>query len=148
MGLYQKFLRSYDDFCRKYFSLTQDSWEVYTKFYPFVVNHVMGHFNHPFLGPRLRRLFRFEGKGHHAEACIVPIGQDLQFSSPNKNVLLPLEKLRFTCDDSPQTLWNRLFGPPEQHFVIHHKETERDARSYRFSVDRKKLKTIISLINT
>ena len=61
---------------------------------------------------------------------------------------LPLENLRCTFDDSPQTLWSRLFGPPEQHFVIHLKGTERDSRNYRFSVDRKKLKTIVSLINS
>ena len=61
---------------------------------------------------------------------------------------LPLEKLRCTWDDSPQTIWNRLLGPSEQHFVIHHKDTERDARSYRFSVDRKQLGKIAGLVNT
>jgi hypothetical protein len=61
---------------------------------------------------------------------------------------LPLKNLRCAFDESPQTLLSRLFAAPEQQFVIHHKETERDARSYRFSVDRKKLKTIASLINS
>ena len=61
---------------------------------------------------------------------------------------LPLAKLRCTVDESPQTLWKRLFGPPEQHFVIHHKDTERDARSYRFSVDGKRLEEIVRLVNS
>ena len=82
MGLYETFLRHYDDFYRKYFSLTRDTWDMYTKIFPIVADQVMGYFNHPVLGPGIRRLFRFEGQGHHAEACIVPIGQDLQFNSP------------------------------------------------------------------
>lgn len=60
---------------------------------------------------------------------------------------LPLENLHCTFDDSPQTILNRLFAASEISFSIHHRERERDARSYRFSVDRKKLKTIVSLIN-
>ena len=59
---------------------------------------------------------------------------------------IPLKDLQCSVDNSPQTLWGRLFAAPEQSFVIHHWEGERDARSYRFSVDRKKLKTIVSLI--
>jgi hypothetical protein len=61
---------------------------------------------------------------------------------------LPLENLHCTFDDSPQTILSRLFAAPEQSFAIHHREGERDARCYRFSVDRKKLKTIVSLINS
>jgi len=61
---------------------------------------------------------------------------------------LSLKNLRCAFDESPQTLLTRLFAAPEQQFVIHHKDTERDARSYRFSVGRKKLKTIVNLINS
>ena len=61
---------------------------------------------------------------------------------------IPLENLKFTFDNSPQTLLSRLFATPEQSFVIHLTDGERDARSYRFSVDRKKLKTIVGLINS
>jgi hypothetical protein len=59
---------------------------------------------------------------------------------------LPLKDLRCSFNELPKNLWTRLFAAPEQPFVIHLSEGERDARSYRFSVDRKKLKTIASLI--
>ena len=59
---------------------------------------------------------------------------------------IPLENLKCTFDNAPQTLWSRLFAAPEQSFVIHLTDGEQDARSYRFSVDRKKLKTIAGLI--
>jgi hypothetical protein len=59
---------------------------------------------------------------------------------------LPMENLHCTFDDSPQTILSRLFAAPDQFFDIHQSEGERDARSYRLSVDRKKLKTIVSLI--
>ena len=100
MELYKKFLRRWDDFYRKYFSLTQDTWGIYTKFYPIVVDNIMGYFSHPVWGPFWRRLFRFEGDAHHAEACIVPIGQDLKFNSPNKNMALPMQKLRDAVHES------------------------------------------------
>ncbi|RKZ90198.1 MAG: hypothetical protein DRQ43_11535 [Gammaproteobacteria bacterium] len=61
---------------------------------------------------------------------------------------LPMENLHCTFDDSPQTILSRLFAAPEQFFDIHQREGERDAGSYRFSVDRKKLKTIVDLINS
>ena len=61
---------------------------------------------------------------------------------------LPLENLRCAFDDSPQTLLSRLFAAPEQSFVIHLTVEERDVRSYRFSIDRKKLKRIVDLINS
>jgi hypothetical protein len=60
---------------------------------------------------------------------------------------LPLENLHCAFDDSPQTILSRLFAAPEQSFAIRLTDGERDARSYRLSVDRKKLKTIVSLIN-
>ena len=94
MELYKRLLRRYDDFYRRYMSLTQDTWDYYTKFFPIVADNVMGYFSHPVLGPVLRRVFRFEGKGHHAEACIVPIGQNLQFNSSDKNMVVPIQKLR------------------------------------------------------
>jgi hypothetical protein len=59
---------------------------------------------------------------------------------------LPLKDLRCSFNESPQNLWSRLFAAPDQSFVIHLTDCEQDARSYRFSVDRKKLKTIASLI--
>ena len=84
MEAYKKLLKKYDDFYRRYLSLTQDTWVVYTRFYPFVVDQVMGYFSHPVFGPVLRRLFRFEGGDHHAEACIVPIQQNLEFCATSK----------------------------------------------------------------
>lgn len=108
MGLYKKLLRRYDDFCRKHLSLTRDTWEYYTKFYPFVVDQVMGTFSHPVLGPVLRRAFRFEGREHHAEACIVPIQHNLEFSSNNKNMVVPIQRLREVIEEaSYRILMNR-----------------------------------------
>jgi ferredoxin len=100
MGMYKKFLRRYDDFYRRYLSLTQDTWVYYTKFYPFVADQVMGYFSHPVFGPVLRRFFRFEGGDHHAEACIVPIQQNLEFSSDNKNMVMPIQRLREAVEES------------------------------------------------
>ena len=60
---------------------------------------------------------------------------------------LPLENLDCTFDNSPQKLLSRLFEAPEQSFVISHTEGGRDSRSYRFSIDRKKLKMIADLIS-
>ncbi len=100
MGLYEKFLRRYDDFYRRYLSLTRDTWEYYTKIYPFVADQVMGYFSHPVLGPMLRRVFRFEGEGHHAEACIVPIQHNLEFNSDNKNMVVPIQRLRDAVEEA------------------------------------------------
>ncbi len=100
MEAYKKLLKRYDDFYRRYLSLRQDNWEQYTRFYPFVVDQVMGQFSHPVLGPLLRRLFRFEGGGHGAEACIVPIQQNVEFSSDNKNMVMPVQKLREAVEES------------------------------------------------
>ncbi len=100
MGLFNNLMQKYDDFCRKNTSLTEDTWDIYIKFYPTVVDTIMGYFNHPVFGAVLRRLFRFEGEGHHAEACIVPIGHDLQFNSPNKNLVIPMQKLRDAVEES------------------------------------------------
>ena len=100
MGMYKKFLRRYDDFYRRYMSLTQDTWGYYTKFYPIVADNVMGYFSHPVLGPVLRRVFRFEGEGHHAEACIVPIQHNLEFNSNNKNMVVPIQRLREAVEEA------------------------------------------------
>jgi len=61
---------------------------------------------------------------------------------------LPLVNLQCTFDDSPQKLLSWLFEAPEQSFVVHLADGERDARSYRFSIDRKKLKMIADLISS
>ena len=61
---------------------------------------------------------------------------------------MPLKDLRCSCDNSPQTLWSRLFATPEQSFVIRLTNGEHKTGSYQFSVDRKELKTIGSLINS
>ena len=61
---------------------------------------------------------------------------------------LPLENLQCTFDDSPQKLLSRLFAAPEQSFVIHLRHGERNASSYRFSIDRKQLKKIVDLISS
>lgn len=100
MGFYKKLLRRYDDFYRRHLSLTRETWGYYTKLYPFVVEKVMGYFSHPVLGPGLRRAFRFEGGEHHAEACIVPIQHNLEFSSKNRNMVVPIQRLREAVEES------------------------------------------------
>ncbi len=60
---------------------------------------------------------------------------------------LPLQNLRCSFNDSSKNFWRRLFAAPEQPFVIHLTDAERETGSYQFSVDRKKLKRIASLIN-
>jgi hypothetical protein len=62
-------------------------------------------------------------------------------------VLMPLKDIRCSFNESPKNFWSCLFAEPEQPFVIHLTDGERETGSYRFSVDRKKLKTIVSLIN-
>ena len=61
---------------------------------------------------------------------------------------MPLKDLRCSFDESPKNFWSRLFAAPEQPFVIHLTDGERETGSYQFSVDRNKLKTIVSLINS
>ena len=60
---------------------------------------------------------------------------------------MPLQDLRCSFNESPKNFWRRLFAAPEQPFVIHLTDAERETGSYQFSVDRKKLKTIVTLIN-
>ena len=61
---------------------------------------------------------------------------------------MPLKDIRCSFNESPKKFWRSLFAEPEQPFVIHLRYGERETGSYRFSVDRKKLKTIASLINS
>jgi|GEM_PF-6888275 len=59
---------------------------------------------------------------------------------------MPLKDIRCSYNESPKNFWSSLFAKPEQPFVIHLTDGERETGSYRFSVDRKKLKAIQSLI--
>ncbi|MCP4629499.1 MAG: hypothetical protein GY850_39245 [bacterium] len=61
---------------------------------------------------------------------------------------MPLKDIRCTFNESSKNFWSSLFAEPEQPFVIHLTDAERETASYRFSVDRKKLKTIVNLINS
>ena len=61
---------------------------------------------------------------------------------------MPLKDLRCSLNESPKNFWGSLFSAPDQPFVIHLTDGERETKSYQFSVDRKKLKTIVSLINS
>ena len=60
---------------------------------------------------------------------------------------MPLKNLRCSFNESPKNFWSRLFAAPDQPFFIHLTDGEQETGSYQFSVDRKKLKTIVSLIN-
>jgi len=61
---------------------------------------------------------------------------------------MPLKNLRCSFNESPKNFWSSLFAAPDQSFVIHLTDGERETGRYQFSVDRKKLKTIASLINS
>jgi len=61
---------------------------------------------------------------------------------------MPLKDLRCSFNESPKNFWSSLFAAPDQSFVIHLTDGERETGRYQFSVDRKKLKTIASLINS
>ena len=67
-------------------------------------------------------------------------------SSESHAFQMPLKNLRCSFNESPKNFWNRLFAAPDQPFVIHLTDGEQETGSYQFSVDRKKLKTIVSLI--
>ena len=69
-------------------------------------------------------------------------------SSESHAFQMPLKNLRCSFNESPKNFWSSLFTAPEQPFFIHLTDGERDARSYRFSVDRKKLMTIVCLISS
>ena len=61
---------------------------------------------------------------------------------------MPLKDLRCSFSESPKSFWSRLFATPDQPFAIYLTDGERETGSYQFSVDRNKLKTIGSLINS
>jgi hypothetical protein len=60
---------------------------------------------------------------------------------------MPLKNLRCSFNESPKNFWGSLFAAPDQPFVIHLTNGEQETGSYQFNVGRKKLKTIVSLIN-
>ena len=68
-------------------------------------------------------------------------------SSESHAFQMPLKNLRCSFNESPKNFWSRLFATPDQPFVIHLTDGEQETGSYQFSVDRKKLKTIVSLID-
>jgi len=68
-------------------------------------------------------------------------------SSESYAFQMPLKNLRCSFNESPKNFWSRLFAAPDQPFVIHLTNGEQETGSYQFSVDRKELKTIVSLIN-
>ena len=68
-------------------------------------------------------------------------------SSESHAFQMPLKNLRCSFNESPKNFWSRLFAAPDQPFVIHLTDGEQETASYQFSVGRKELKTIVSLIN-
>jgi len=68
-------------------------------------------------------------------------------SSESHAFQMPLKNLRCSFNESPKNFWSRLFAAPDQPFVIHLTNGEQETGSYQFSVGRKELKTIVSLIN-
>ena len=107
----------------------------------------------PAKGPQAGVLFFSETtlyfQSYHADKSLASLFQFSRQDSISEShaFQLPLENLQCAFDHSPQKLLSRLFEAPEQSFVINHTKGERDARSYRFSIDRKKLKLIADLIS-
>jgi len=60
---------------------------------------------------------------------------------------LPLKNLQCSFNESPQNVLSRLFAPPEQSIIVHLADGGLKSRSYRFSVYRNELETIVNLIN-
>jgi len=60
---------------------------------------------------------------------------------------MPLNAVQCSFSEPPRNLWRRLFAAPEQSLVIHLMDGEQKTGSYHFSVDRKELGSIVSLIN-
>jgi len=88
-------------------------------------------------------------QSYHAEKSLAPL---FQFSrqddiAESHAFHLPLENIKITYDDSPQKLLSKFFAAAEHSFVVHLSNKERDARRYRFSIDRKKLKSVVGLVN-
>ncbi len=101
MRLFKKMQNRFDNFYRKKWALTEDNWEHFTsKIFPVAVEKGLANLNHPVYGPFLRRLFRFVGKDHHAEACIVPISRELNFKAGDNNFVMPIQKIREAIDES------------------------------------------------
>jgi hypothetical protein len=89
-------------------------------------------------------------QSYHADKSLASLFQlrRQEGLSENHAFQMPVKDLRCSFNESPKNFWLRLFAAPEQQFVIHLTDGERETDSYRFSVDRKKLKQIVSLINS
>ena len=100
--------RRYDEFFRRYLALSRDNWKQYTRVFPLAVDYGLANLSHPVFGPLLRRFFRFEGQGHYAEACVVPINQELDFHGSGKNLVMPVQKVREAiAESSYRVIFNR-----------------------------------------
>ncbi len=95
MGIGKKIQDRFDEYYQKKYSLTSENWDIFAeKYYP-MSEKGLEKLAHPIWGPLLRRIFRFSGKGHHAESTIVPIYKDLTFQANNQDsFVMPIDKIR------------------------------------------------------
>ncbi len=101
MGILTKLGERYDNFYRRYFSLTQDNWKQYVKIYP-VSEIALRNLGHPIFGKLIRMMFKYEGEDRFTQSYIVPIDKDLNFAGKEgrNNMVMPVEKLRGAIEDS------------------------------------------------
>jgi len=118
----------------------------------FYCNYLSGDW--PVKGPLTGVLFFSKStlyfQSFHASKSLASLFQlSRQEGSSESHVFqMPLKNLRCSFNESPKNFWSRLFAAPDQPFVIHLTNGEQETGSYQFSVGRKELKRIVSLINT
>jgi hypothetical protein len=100
MMLLDGFGKRFDDFYKRFFSITKDSWKYYAKFQS-SSGQVMRNVAHPIWGPLIRRLYRFEGENYHTQAHILPINKSLDRSDRlAQSRITPIELVRKAVEQS------------------------------------------------
>ena len=98
--LLDRFSKRFDEFYKRFFSITQESWKYYAKFQP-SSGKVMKNVAHPIWGPLIRKLYRFEGENYHTQAHILPINKSLDKSDRlAQSRITPIELVRKAVETS------------------------------------------------
>ncbi len=98
--LSKKISKVMDDFYKRYFSVTKDSWKYYVKAQPHS-GALMKYVGHPVFGQFVRKLYRFEGEDRHTQSHILPINKSLDRSDrlPQSRIT-PIELIRKAVEQS------------------------------------------------
>ena len=98
--LLDRFGKRFDEFYKRFFSITQESWKYYAMFQP-SSGKVMKNVAHPIWGPLIRKLYRFEGENYHTQAHILPINKSLDKSDRlAQSRITPIELVRKAVEAS------------------------------------------------